>query len=431
MSFESGSGTGAAVSWRSDAVAPDFRPPVGEESAGRVLVYREEFLQPSETFIRDHLVDMPRYSVAALANELLPRRLDVPGVPVHLTRASGPLAKAVQFGGYRLGAPTGKLVEIVTRSTLRRLKPDLVHAHFGPDAAYVAAATNAEGIPLVATFHGFDVTKTAEALRGQRLAYDIYLDMGPALFPRLAAIITVSDFLRRELVARGVAADEIDVIPCGVDTSSIAWTPVRPDGPVVFVGRLTAKKGVADLIRAISLMREPPSLVVIGEGPLRGELETLAVSLRVAVDFRGVQDSGQVALAIREASLIAMPSRRAPTGDAEGLGVVALEAQAAGRPVVGYAHGGLPEAVIEGETGRLVQEGDVGALADALVQTLSRHDLLADYSRAGRRHVEQKFERRVLLGRVADVYDRALDNRRRSASPVRRSQRPAGGRDAA
>ncbi len=412
-------------------VSSDYRPPVTDQSPGRVLVYREEFLQPSETFIRDHLVDMPRYSVAAMANELLPRRLEVPGVPVHLTRARGPVAKAVQYGGYRLGAPKAKMVEIVTRATLRRLKPDLVHAHFGPDAAYIATATTAERVPLVATFHGFDLTKSAEALRGQRVAYDVYLDMGPALYPRLAAIITVSDFLRRELVARGVDADDIDVIPCGVDTSSIAWTPARPDGPVLFVGRLTAKKGVADLIRAIGLMPEPPPLVVIGDGPLRTELETLAAALRLAIDFRGVQDSEEVAGAIREASVVAMPSRRAPTGDAEGLGVVALEAQAAGRPVVGYAHGGLSEAVLDGETGRLVREGDVKALAAALEQVRSRPDLLADFAGAGRRHVERNFERSMLLGRVADVYDRALDQHRRSSSPVRRYQGPTGDRDAA
>ena len=394
----------------------DYRPPADGESGGRVLVYREEFLQPSETFIRDHLLAMPRYSVAALANEVLPRRLEVPGVPLHLTRARGVLGRAVQFAGYRLRAPHDRLVDLATTTTLRRLAPDLVHAHFGPDAAYVARAANRLHVPLVATFHGFDLTKSAEAMRGARVAYDVYLDMGAALFGRLSAILTVSDFLRRILVERGVDPDRIDVIPCGVDTASITWTPVRPDGPVVFVGRLTAKKGVADLIEAVGSVPDRPQVVVIGDGPLRAELEAQAARLRVEVDFRGVQSSAQVAAAMQSASLVAMPSRRAHTGDAEGLGVVALEAAAAGRPVVGYVHGGLPEAVLDGVTGRLVPEGDVAALARALVELRADPAAMQRYGTAAREHVRTTFERSALLSRVAEVYDRVLHPDSRAAA---------------
>ena len=111
---------------------------------------------------------------------------------------------------------------------------------------------------------------------------------------------------------------------------------------------------------------------------------------------------------MQAASLVAMPSRRAHTGDAEGLGVVALEAAAAGRPVVGYAHGGLPEAVLDGVTGRLVPEGDVAALARALTDLRADPEQMQRYGTAAREHVRATFERSVLLGRIADVYDRVL-----------------------
>ena len=398
-----------------------YRPTTGGPSSGDVLVYREEFLQRSETFIRDHLVEMPRYRVAALARTVLPNGLRVPGVPLHLTRARTTAGRAVQFAGYRAGADHTRLLDLATRSTLSALKPDLVHAHFGPDAALVARAAVSHGVPLVATFHGFDLTKTPEALRG-RMTYEHYLEMGDALFGKLAGIITVSNFLRTKLLARGVDPSRIEVIACGVDTSTVRFVPPPVHGPVLFVGRLTAKKGVDDLIRAAASLPDPPDVVVIGDGPMRSSLEDLASSLRVRVDFRGAATSGEVRAAMANASLVAMPSKRAPSGDAEGLGVVALEAAATGRPVVGYRHGGLPEAVVDGSTGRLVSEGDVRGLAEALEATLSDPTDRARMGAAAREHVSNTFERAPLLARVADVYDRA---RRTSAATRSRGRASA------
>jgi len=408
-------------------VNADYREPAGGTPTGRVLVYREEFLQPSETFIRDHLLEMPRYAVAGLANERLEPGLQMPGLPVHLTRARGVVGRGVQFLGYRARVPRARMIGLAGAATLRRLRPDLVHAHFGPDAALIAAAAARTGTPLVATFHGYDLTKDPTALRGARLSYDLYLDQGPRLLDQLAGIITVSGFLRDILVDRGVDPARIDVIPCGVDTDSIEATPPVPGGPVVFVGRLTGKKGVEDLIRATASMTDPPDLVVIGDGPLRAELTRLAENLRVAVDFRGARSSAEVAAAIRGSSMVVMPSRRAPTGDSEGLGVVALEAAAAGRPVVGYAHGGLPDAVLDGVTGRLVPEGDVPALSRAMASVRADHALAERLGRAGRGHVENHFQRRDLLNRVADVYDRVLATAR-ADGPQRRPGGPVPGR---
>lgn len=387
-------------------VSTAYRPPAVGPSTGRVAVYREEFLPRSETFVRDHLMDMPRYSVAALTNELVDAGLEVPGVPVHLTRGQSVIDRAAQFAGYRMGSSRVRMIQHATSRTLHALRPDVVHAHFGPDAALIADATTRLHIPLVATFHGFDLTKDDASMRGQRLSYDVYLERGDALFQQLAAIITVSGFLRDILLGRGVDPSKISVIACGVDTSEIPWTPPVVDGPVVFVGRLTKKKGLDDLIRALSSMSHPPELVVIGAGPGEEALVALATELNVDVDFRGARSSTEVAAAIRRSCLVAMPSKRAPSGDSEGLPVVALEAGAAGRPVVGYAHSGIPEAVLDGVSGDLVPEGDVAGLAAAISALRADPDRALRYGRAGREHVERHFERQDLLHRVADVYDR-------------------------
>ena len=228
----------------------------------------------------------------------------------------------------------------------------------------------------------------------------------------MSAVVTVSRFLKARLVEQGIEAGRISVIPCGVDTSMFDWTPHRPGGPVLFVGRLVEKKGVGDLLEAVHASHISRRVVVIGDGPLRAQLEQQASRLRLDVRFEGVMDSGSIRSAMQAASVIAMPSRTAANGDAEGLGVVALEGAASGRPVVGYRHGGLPDAVIDRVTGRLVDEGDSRALGRALCEVLDDPVLADRRGRAGREHVARNFERSALLSRVADVYDSVRRNAR-------------------
>lgn len=386
-----------------------YRPSLeGTRDAPRALVFREDFLALSETFIRDHLADMPRYRVAALAGSLSDPTLPVPGVPVHLLRSTSFVGRARQFAGYRLGVPQSRMITVAAREVLRTLRPDVLHAHFGPDAALVSAAAAGAGVPLVATFHGYDATQGLDSLRGGRISNDLLVDHWAAVISRLSAVITVSGFLRQCLLARGVPDEKIEVIPCGVQTSAIAWSPPPADGPIVFVGRLVEKKGVSDLLHAVALVESPPRVDIVGDGPLASELRALAAGLRIDVRFLGALPTAEVIATMCTGRMVAMPSKTASNGDSEGLGVVALEASAAGRPVVGYRHGGLPDAVLDGHTGTLVEEGDVSGLAAAIRSMSSDPDQRLRYAVAGRAHVEANFERSVLLDRVADVYDRVI-----------------------
>jgi len=384
-----------------------YRPSAeGAGDAPSVLVFREDFLALSETFVRDHLLELPRYRVAALARSLNHPTLSVPGVPVHLLRARSVIGRAGQFTGYRLGFADSRLVTAAAREVLRTLRPDVLHAHFGPDAALVSVAAARAGVPLVATFHGYDVTQDHDSLRGGRTANTLLVDDWAAVVGRLAAVITVSSFLRDRLVDRGVPADKISVIACGVDTAAIPWSPPVVGGPVVFVGRLVEKKGLADLLDAVARLDRRPRIEVVGDGPLRAQLEARARRLGVDATFLGSLPTPRVVEAIRSAAVVAMPSRTASSGDTEGLPVVSLEASAVGRPVIGYRHAGMPEAVLDGSTGVLVAEGDVDALGRALGRALDDPDGLLRMSRAARAHVQSRFDRADLLARVADVYDR-------------------------
>ena len=371
----------------------------------RVVVYRDDFLSPSETFIRHHVLEMPRYSVRVLTSRRVSPTLEVPGVPVEVIRPGPVLGRAVQGVGRRLGVSSSTMAWIAALRHLSHDRPDVLHAHFGPDGALVAPAARLLRIPLVVTFHGFDVTKDRSAFALWRATNQAYVWRWPALVSSMAAVITVSTFLKERLVEQGIEPGRISVIPCGIDTSAFEWTPYRADGPLVFVGRLVEKKGVSDLLDAVHTAGISRRLVVIGDGPLRARLEQRAKDLRLDVRFEGVRDSRSIRLAMQSASIVVMPSKRAANGDAEGFGVVALEAAASGRPVVGYRHGGLPEAVTDHVTGRLVTEGDSQALGQVLHGVLEDPVLADRLGRAGREHVERNFQRSALLARVADVYD--------------------------
>jgi glycosyltransferase involved in cell wall biosynthesis len=137
------------------------------------------------------------------------------------------------------------------------------------------------------------------------------------------------------------------------------------------VARLVEKKGVDVAIDAMAKLKaEAPELVlgVVGDGPLRAQLEQRVRETGARVHFFGWHTPDEVHARMREAAMLLIPSRTAASGDAEGLGLVTLEAQSVGCPVIGSRHGGIPEAVLHDRTGLLVPEADAQALAAAILR---------------------------------------------------------------
>lgn len=373
-----------------------------------VAVYRSRFLPRSETFVRDHVLHMPRYDVVAVTSQLLPDSLPVPGARVVAPdRPRGLVQLETRVRRRTRGTPNAVATPALA-AMLRSTGADLVHAHFGTDGAWIMGAARRARLPLVVTFHGYDATVDDQSLSTSS-GGALLVAKRDELARYAAAIITVSTFLHDRLLDRGVPEEKIHVIPCGIDTA--AWAPAPPAGlgaPVLFVGRLVEKKGVEDLLHAMTAVPDAPPLFVAGDGPLRPSLEALAAELGVRTQFLGVQTSDQVADLMAEAALVAMPSKTARNGDSEGLPVTAIEAASRGRAVVGYRHSGLVDAVASGRTGLLVAEGDVDSLGRGLAQLLADHQLRQRLAAAGPAHVEAHFTRQDTLSRVADVYDSVL-----------------------
>lgn len=180
---------------------------------------------------------------------------------------------------------------------------------------------------------------------------------------------------------------------------------------VLFVGRLVEKKGCEYVIRAMEQVQSAVpdiKLLVIGDGPLRNELQTLAAEKLHNFSFLGMQDSSTVRSWMQRAKLLCVPSIVARSGDAEGFGIVFIEAQAMGMPVISFATGGVPEAVEHGNTGFLAKERDWRQLAAYIVDLFKNDSLWAEMSLAGIERVRRSFSLDRQCALLEDLYSTSI-----------------------
>ncbi|OJF09501.1 glycosyltransferase [Couchioplanes caeruleus] len=353
----------------------------------RVVIWRSAMLPGSETFVRDHGAALHRWSPAYLGAV----RVDSP-LAADTDRIAFPDARS--FLRLRLTGRSPRLDH-----ALRELRPDLVHAHFGGDAWLVSGAAAGLGVPLVITVHGHDVTRqpAAAGLRGLRYRRNLR-----TAFRRAALILAVSEHIRTRAHACGADPAKVRVHHTGIPLpSDEPAVPKRWD--VAFVGRLVAKKGVADLLTALSAT--PARAVIIGTGPLEGPLRRQAAELGVDATFLGALPHAEALSHVRASRIFAAPSRTAPDGDSEGLPTTILEASALGVPVVATRHSGIPEAVRHLETGLLCAEGDSAALAAHIGRLLTDDALRARLGANGRAHVTEGFDLSRQSRRLEAHYD--------------------------
>ena len=247
---------------------------------------------------------------------------------------------------------------------------DLVHAHWLP-AGIVAMTTRK---PFVVQVWGTDLEL---ARRAPALARRV--------LRRARLVIAPSTALADE--ARRLGASDVRTIPSGVDLPSEVGKPADPP-EILYAGRLSAEKGVRELVAAANGM----PLVVVGDGPLRGEVPGAL----------GFKPHDELERYYERAAVVACPSRR------EGFGVVCAEAMAHGRPVVAGDVGGLRDLVAHEETGLLVPPGDVEALRAALRRLLEDEELRGRYGQAARERIAEHFTWKRFADATLAAYEDAL-----------------------
>jgi colanic acid/amylovoran biosynthesis glycosyltransferase len=256
--------------------------------------------------------------------------------------------------------------------TMRREGVEHVHAHFASLPSLAAWVVHRLlDVPYSFTAHAYDIFLGQEMLTRK---------MGDAQF-----VIAISRFNRDFLVRLGGDADKIKVIHCGIDPDHYPYRPrdVAAEGPVnaLCVASLQEYKGHETLLRALAAggdRLERLSLDFVGDGRLRAHLERLAASLGIAdrVRFHGALEEAEVRRHLEDASSFVLAAVADKRGNMDGLPVALMEAAACGLPMVSTTISGIPELVVDGETGLLAKPRDVKGLTGALV------DLLADWPAA-------------------------------------------------
>jgi len=383
----------------------------------KVLVFRDQLLPVSETFVANQSLRLERYEAYFLGSKRAFPSIPVPEERLFLINPSN--TKSLRSGDFRdeiLFKIFGRLPRRIV-AWAQRLSPSLIHVHFAPDGALALPLAEVLKVPLIVSLLGTDVTMDERAILLKSWpSHRLYLLRKKRLQQKAKLFIVPSKFLLQKALDRGYPAHKLVLLPHGIDTSFFYPDPERVEyGRILYVGRLIQRKGLPFLVEALApLLSEFPELrlVVIGNGPKRKEYEELAKKfLGDRVVFLGAQPKEVVRQEMQRAYLFSMPSVTMPDGEAETFGIVYLEAQACGTPVVAFASGGVPEVVLNGETGFLSPERDVEALRESIRSLLRSEELRNRLAKAAVRHVQEQFELVKLNRKLEDLYDRVLENR--------------------
>jgi glycosyltransferase involved in cell wall biosynthesis len=297
----------------------------------------------------------------------------------------------------------------------REARPDLMHAHFGWSAVRALLLRHFLDVPLVTTFGGRDLGMQAQ-LPGLKPLYDVVLAASDR-------VVCVSEDLRRLALARGADPDRTEVIRRGVSLERFGEMN-RPDRPpeaplrILMVGRLVPKKGHRLALEAAARLEAagvPFRLRVLGEGEEGPDLRRHARELGVAgrIEWAGICPATTIPGELARADVLLHCSVTPPSGDREGIPNAVVEAAATGLPVVATRHGGIGEVVLDGETGRLAEEGDAAHLARCLLDLAARPAHRRALGRAGAARVRARLDRAASVARHAELYADLARERRR------------------
>ena len=358
------------------------------------------FLPITGSWLYSQLTGLRRYRSLVLTQELR----NANEFPV------GQLVTAEDFG------PVRTLINRVVRKVtgeypfyagiLRSEGVDVIHAHHGHQGRRCLRARDVSGLPMATSFYGADATQQARQ-REWQVGYQ-------RLFDRGELFIVEGTAMAEQLLRLGCQADKLLVNHLGIELDRIPFRErtAGESARILICASFREKKGIPDGIRALARALErtgkAAELTLVGDGPERPQVEAALVETGLLSSTRllGYTPHSEVIAELSACHLLLQPSRTASDGDSEGgAPVILLEAQAAGVPVVATRHADIPEYVADGVSGLLADEGDVEGLAQRLEQLLGEPEIWPAMGRAGRHHVQEKYNAVTQTSALEAIYD--------------------------
>lgn len=337
----------------------------------------------SETFIRAHR-DLLQGQILFYHTGLIPQYLGDKPLVLHkhsLKSIFRRFKQLIKFKGF-------PVQDFNFYDSLKKNRPDVVLVEYGPTAVTVLPIVKLLGIPLVVHFHGYDAT-IKEIIERHAKGY-------VKVFKYASSIISVSKVMSQKLIGLGCPENKIVQTCCGPNNRFFELKPLQTE-PVFFgVGRLVEKKAPHLTIMAFSeVIKDFPKakLRIAGKGPLLSVCEDLVKYLKLenSVKFLGVLSHEKVMEEMSKSRALVQHSKTADNGDMEGTPVGVLEAQAAALPVISTFHAGIPEIVVHGKTGFLVEEGDISGMRDYMLKILNSPEEAKSMGESGRKRIKEFF----------------------------------------
>jgi len=297
--------------------------------------------------------------------------------------------------------------ELVFAKSLRKNKIEVVFAEYGPTGASLVNICKRLGMPLVAIFHGRDAS-AYDLLEKYRLQY---LD----LFHYARKIIVVSGLMREKLISLGCSANLIVVTPCAPDNKFLYLNPTFSEPKsFVAIGRFINKKAPYYDVLAIRQVAEKHpdvKLYFAGEGELLNTTQNLIryFKLEDNIKLPGIISPDEFAAILSKVTGFIQHSITSRNGDMEGTPVSVMEASAAGIPVIATRHAGIPDVIIDGETGLLVDEHDVDGMAKQILRLIENPGLARSLGQAGKENIRINFSMDKHLEIIRSVLQGALE----------------------
>jgi colanic acid/amylovoran biosynthesis glycosyltransferase len=379
-----------------------------------VVHYRQGVYLPiTATWIYSQIKNLRRYQpiVYALGTENLDiyptseiRSLGLPDLAAILNKVWEKL-----FGFYPFFA-----------NNLRKDKPDIVHAHFGPAGYNFLKLKEMYKTPLITTFYGYDLNRLPAQDESWKKRYKV-------LFQKGECFLVEGNHMKKSLVELGCPEEKVIVQHLGVDVDRIKFVPRRLEGDefrILIAGNFVEKKGIPYAVEAFGRVKQNNpginmKLTIIGDSPAteEGKKEKTKIrnvmqkySLVECTNMLGYQPHSTFLDEIYNNHIFISPSIHAANRDTEGgLPVAIIEASASGMIVLSTNHCDIPEAVLNGESGYLVPERDVNSLVNKLEYLVSRPDIWESMGKRGRRHIEENYNVITQVQKLEKIYDVVLN----------------------